>query len=50
MATIAQVAPSMRAPVLIFTYYNPIMARGLDTFCRQAKDAGVSGEGFVTPD
>ena len=43
LAMLAGVAPSMRAPVLIFTYYNPIMARGLDKFCRQAKDAGVSG-------
>ncbi len=43
LATIAAVSPSMRAPVLIFTYYNPIMARGLDNFCRQARDAGVSG-------
>ena len=42
-AMLAEAAPSLRAPVLIFTYYNPIMARGLDRFCRQARDAGVSG-------
>ena len=44
LAMLAGVAPSLRAPVLIFTYYNPIMARGLDRFCQQVKDAGVSGE------
>ncbi len=44
LAMLAGVAPSLHAPVLIFTYYNPIMARGLDRFCRQVKDAGVSGE------
>ena len=38
-----QVAPGLRAPLLMFTYYNPIMARGADAFCRQAKEAGVSG-------
>ena len=47
LAMLAGVAPSLRAPVLVFTYFNPIMARGLDRFCRQAKDAGVSGEQFV---
>ena len=47
LATIAEVSPSIQAPLLIFTYYNPIMARGLDKFCRQARDAGVSGECWV---
>ncbi len=44
LAMLAGVAPSLQAPVLIFTYYNPIMARGLDRFCQQVKDAGVSGK------
>ncbi|CAD7697475.1 unnamed protein product [Ostreobium quekettii] len=41
-------APELQAPVIMFTYYNPILARGLDTFCRQLKDAGASG--LLVPD
>jgi tryptophan synthase alpha chain len=44
LAMVAEVTPSLRAPLLMFTYYNPIMARGADVFCRQAKAAGISGE------
>ena len=33
----------VKAPIVMFTYYNPIMARGLDKFCRQIKEAGASG-------
>ena len=41
----AATSSGVRAPIVMFTYYNPIMARGLDTFCRQIKEAGASGEG-----
>lgn len=37
------VSNRLTAPVLMFTYYNPIMARGPDVFCAQARDAGASG-------
>ena len=37
------VSDRLTAPVLMFTYYNPIMARGPDVFCAQARDAGASG-------
>ena len=33
----------VKAPIVMFPYYNPIMARGLDKFCRQIKEAGASG-------
>ena len=33
----------MRAPIIMFTYYNPIMRRGLETFCAQIKEAGAAG-------
>lgn len=48
LAMVAEVSPSLRAPLLMFTYYNPIMARGADNFCRQAKAAGISG--LLVPD
>lgn len=41
-------SPSINAPIVLFTYFNPIMARGLDTFCFQAKAAGASG--LLVPD
>ena len=36
------------APIVLFTYYNPIMARGLEKFCRQAREAGAAG--LLVPD
>lgn len=46
---LAEVTPTLRCPVLMFTYYNPIMARGADIFCQQAKAAGVSGKTLAAP-
>jgi tryptophan synthase alpha subunit len=37
------VSGQLTAPVVMFTYYNPIMARTPEVFCRQARDAGASG-------
>ena len=42
------VGPSLRSPIILFTYYNPILHRGVDKFLQQVKDAGVSG--LVVPD
>lgn len=42
------VSPEISAPVVLFTYYNPIMARGPDRFCEQARASGVSG--LLVPD
>ena len=36
------------APIVLFTYYNPIMARGLAKFCQQARASGASG--LLVPD
>ena len=30
-------------PIVLFTYYNPIHARGLEAFAEQAADSGVDG-------
>jgi tryptophan synthase alpha chain len=40
---IADVRPSMRAPIVLFTYANPIFRFGLDRFVTRAAEAGVDG-------
>ena len=45
---VRQVTPEISAPIVMFTYFNPIMARGLDRFCQQIKEAGASG--LLVPD
>lgn len=40
--------PSLQAPIILFTYYNPILHRGIDQFLEQIAAAGVAG--LVVPD
>ncbi len=40
-----ETTPQLTAPVVVFSYYNPLLRRGIDTFCKQVKDAGASGMG-----
>ena len=40
---VERVSPRIRAQLVMFTYYNPIMRRGAERFCQQAKAAGASG-------
>lgn len=40
---VAKVAPTLNAPLVLFTYYNPIIRRGMDKFCQQIKAAGAAG-------
>eukprot|EP00877_Chromochloris_zofingiensis_P001086 jgi/Chrzof1/10979/Cz05g19120.t1 len=42
------VAPKIKAPIILFTYFNPIIRKGMDTFCKQIKEAGASG--LLVPD
>jgi tryptophan synthase alpha chain len=35
--------PSISAPIVIFSYANPILRMGLDTFVKEAQAAGVDG-------
>jgi tryptophan synthase alpha chain len=42
------VSPQMQAPLILFTYYNPILNRGIDTFMADIAAAGVAG--LVVPD
>ncbi len=43
LAMIATVRPQIKAPMVIFSYANPLLRMGLDAFARQAADAGVDG-------
>ncbi len=38
----------VKAPIILFTYYNPIFHRGVATFLQQIAEAGVKG--LVVPD
>lgn len=39
---------SISAPIIIFTYLNPILSRGIDSFIREISDAGAKG--LIVPD
>src|SRR5258706_1628758 len=43
LALIAGIRSGLSAPVVAFSYANPMMRLGLDQFARQAADAGVDG-------
>lgn len=42
------VSPTLRAPIVLFTYYNPILNRGVSNFMQQAAESGAKG--LVIPD
>ena len=42
------ISPGLRSPIILFTYYNPILHRGIDKFLQQVQEAGVAG--LVVPD
>ena len=48
LAIVEQVAGKINIPIILFTYYNPIYYRGIETFLQQIHQAGVSG--LVIPD
>ncbi|MBM0741035.1 tryptophan synthase subunit alpha [Phormidium sp. CLA17] len=48
MEVVQQVSPRLRSPIILFTYYNPILNRGVDSFLQQIATAGVKG--LVVPD
>ncbi|KAH8943784.1 hypothetical protein BDL97_13G072800 [Sphagnum fallax] len=45
---VIQVVPNLKAPVVLFTYYNPILKHGPEVFMKAVKAAGASG--LVVPD
>lgn len=42
------VSPQLHAPLVLFTYYNPILRKGADKFCEQIAAAGASGASSVS--
>ncbi len=48
LAVVAKVSPEIKAPVILFTYYNPILNLGISEFLRRIVAAGVKG--LVVPD
>jgi tryptophan synthase alpha chain len=45
---VKQVSPKLQAPIILFTYYNPILNQGIEVFCQDIAAAGVRG--LVVPD
>jgi tryptophan synthase alpha chain len=43
LAVIEQVRPDVAAPIVVFTYANPLFRMGIDEFARRAAAAGVDG-------
>ncbi|ANV89668.1 tryptophan synthase subunit alpha [Picosynechococcus sp. PCC 8807] len=48
LAIVQRVHGQLTAPIILFTYYNPIFYRGIDAFMAQVAAAGVKG--LVIPD
>lgn len=45
---LTNVIPELTAPIVLFTYYNPIIHRGVENFLQQLSQVGVKG--LVVPD
>lgn len=48
LALVKEVSPKLQAPIILFTYYNPILNRGVEQFLRDIAEAGAAG--LVVPD
>lgn len=48
LAMVKDVTPEVKAPIILFNYYNPILHRGIESFLKQIAEAGV--QGLVVPD
>jgi tryptophan synthase alpha chain len=48
LEVVRSVSPTLQSPLILFTYYNPILNRGLETYLQQIAAAGVRG--LVVPD
>lgn len=46
--TVAEIRKESRIPIVLMTYYNPILAYGVQPFCWEASRAGV--DGVIVPD
>uniref|UniRef100_J3LTQ5 Uncharacterized protein n=1 Tax=Oryza brachyantha TaxID=4533 RepID=J3LTQ5_ORYBR len=48
MSMLKEVTPELSCPVVLFSYFGPIVRRGLANFTAAAKEAGV--QGLIVPD
>ena len=48
LTLVKQTVGKINVPIILFTYYNPIYYRGIESFLQKIKAAGVSG--LVVPD
>lgn len=48
LALLASLRGQLTLPVILFTYSNPLLNRGMEAFCQQAAEAGAAG--LVVPD
>lgn len=48
LAMLQTLTPELKAPIILFTYYNPILNRGVDRFFQDVAAAGAKG--LVVPD
>ncbi len=45
---VRDLSPELRSPIILFTYYNPILSLGVENFLQQIADSGIKG--LVVPD
>jgi tryptophan synthase alpha chain len=45
---ISEIAKQVETPILVMTYWNPVLQYGIENFARDLKEAG--GVGLITPD
>jgi tryptophan synthase alpha chain len=48
LAMVKKVIRNLKAPIILFTYYNPILNRGIEQFLDEIKEVGIAG--LVVPD
>ncbi|XP_068668621.1 tryptophan synthase alpha chain-like isoform X2 [Aristolochia californica] len=48
ISMLKQVVPQVSSPIALFSYYNPILKRGVEKFMHTIKDVGIHG--LVVPD
>ncbi|ESR57167.1 hypothetical protein CICLE_v10021275mg [Citrus x clementina] len=48
LSMLKEVVPQISCPIALFTYYNPILKRGVDNFMSTVRDIGIRG--LVVPD
>ncbi|MEB3309680.1 MAG: tryptophan synthase subunit alpha [Snowella sp.] len=48
LGIVKEAKAEIKAPIILFTYYNPIFYRGVEAFLQQVLEAGVKG--LVVPD